>query len=71
MSRTTPYTVVCKVCRRILVNDLWVPERREYHVKYRRSICTHCVESPGHRTLPRQSRGLPHAHAGSSAGLRP
>jgi hypothetical protein len=62
MSRKAPDTLRCKLCRKILVNNIWMHERREFFVNYRGSVCSHCVELPGHkpeRQLPRagQTRG--------------
>jgi len=47
MSRTAPMTSKCRWCNRILVNNLWLLERREYHVKYRLTICAQCVDLDG------------------------
>jgi hypothetical protein len=51
MLRAATTTLQCKLCRRIFVNNLWLRERREYHVKYRGGLCSHCVSLRGPRTL--------------------
>ena len=51
MARTSVQTTQCSFCRKILVNNLWLRERREYHVKYRTSICPQCVVLGGERSL--------------------
>lgn len=63
MSRTSPHTVQCTGCRRIFVNPFWMRERREYHVKYRISVCPQCIDlGGGHRPAPRESTPPPKNH---------
>jgi len=42
------------------VNPFWMRERREYHVKYRVSVCPQCIDlGGGHRPVPRESTPPP------------
>ena len=43
MSRASLQTTKCMGCHRIAVSGLWIRERREYHVRYRVSLCPQCV----------------------------
>jgi len=51
MSRSSTQTVKCAVCSRILVDKIWLRERREYHVKYQFTLCAHCVVLNSHRLV--------------------
>ena len=59
MGRAVAQTTRCTGCHRILVENLWMPERREYHVKYRSSLCPQCVSLEGPRPLPGQPEARP------------
>ena len=65
MSRTTQATIKCTACHRILVNNDWFRERREYHVKYRPSLCVKCVTFATRRfgKTPLLERPMPIAYS--------
>ena len=69
MSRTTPFTIKCTACHRILVNNDWLRERREYLVKYRPSLCGTCAALANRRFGKPPLRDRPAPIAGSPWGV--
>jgi len=69
MGRAVAQTIRCSGCHRILVENLWMPERREYHVKYRVSLCPQCVLIGGPHPLPGEGEIRSPRTFGSGANL--